>query len=291
MNERSKVRALLAAIGATAIAVVAAGCGGDQGKTAGVAGSRLPEGVQSESVEHESCDEKSSGHRVQSLDANMDGKDDIKRVFDNKTGKEVCRITDLNHDGHPDMYEYYDANGVLRRREADYDDSGVVDAIEYYENGKLARRELDTTGQHRIDTWDYFDTTTGKRVKRERDSTNDGRIDQWWTWNGDQVSIAIDKNGSGKPDPTATVVIGANGQAIEDAGAPAATTDGGVPPPPAAPVVAASPPSSAPSPSLPDAGATSAAPGLPSSADSGDGGATANKVESKSTAKKGAGKK
>jgi len=199
------------------------------------------------------------------------GKPQLKQVFDKTTGRELCRIADLNHDGKPDMYEYYDANGQVRRREADYDDSGVVDAIEYFENGKLVRRELDTTGQHRVDTWDYFDTATGKRVRRERDATNDGRIDQWWTWQGDTVSIAIDKSGDGKPDPSETVVIGANGQAItaaDDGGAPgAATADAGAedaappslppatpqagpeldagPPPDAAPPPDAGPPSSA----------------------------------------------
>jgi len=38
---------------------------------------------------------------------------------------------------------------------------------------------------------DVFDPNTGKRIKRERDSTGDGRVDQWWTYNGDQVTIAL----------------------------------------------------------------------------------------------------
>jgi hypothetical protein len=181
------------------------GCGGSE-KTSGVAQSTLPEGVHSETLDHEACSE--SGHRVETLDSNNDGKADIKRLYDNKTGKEVCRITDLDHDGKPDLYEYYDPNGVLRRREAGYDGSGIVDVIEIYENGKLSKRELDTTGQHRVDTWDYFDTATGKILRRERDSTNDGRIDQWWTYDGDKVTIAMDKNGDGKPDPADTVTIG-----------------------------------------------------------------------------------
>jgi hypothetical protein len=153
-------------------------------------------------------------------------------VYDTKTGKELCRITDLDHDGKPDMFEYYDVNGQLRRREADYDTSGVVNAVEFFENGKLARRELDTTGQHRIDTWDYFDTTSGKRLRRERDSTNDGKVDQWWTFDGDKVTIAMDRNGDGKPDPTDVVTIGG------DNGPP----DAGAPPVADAAVAAAAPP-------------------------------------------------
>ena len=208
---------------------VAAGCGGDN--ASGVANAKLPDGVRSETIEHESCDE--SGNKVEMLDANNDGKPDIKRV--SKGGREICRITDLNHDGKPDMWEYYDQTGQLRRREADYDDNGLVNSIEHYENGKLVRRELDTTNQGKLDTWDFFDPTTGARIKRERDSTGDGKIDQWWTFNGDQVTIAMDRNGDGLPDPDATVTLGANGQAVASA-----ATDAGAAPSPAAPSASAS---------------------------------------------------
>ena len=190
-----------------AVPLVAVGFACSGGKE-GVGDAKLPTGVRSETIEHEACNE--GGNRVETLDATGDGKPDIKRVYDGKTGKEICRITDLNHDNKPDMFEYYDANGTLRRREADFDDSGVVDMIEYYENGKLVRKELDTTGQHRIDTWDYYDAS-GKRIRRERDTTGDGRVDQWWTWEGDKVTIAMDKNGDGQPDPDQTIVIGGGG--------------------------------------------------------------------------------
>jgi hypothetical protein len=214
---------------ATVVAVAATGCGGND-KMSGVGDSKLPDGVHIEKIDHEACDE--AGHRVETMDANNDGKPDVRRVYDTKTGKELCRITDLDHDGKPDMFEYYDVNGQLRRREADYDTSGVVNAVEFFENGKLARRELDTTGQHRIDTWDYFDTTSGKRLRRERDSTNDGKVDQWWTFDGDKVTIAMDRNGDGKPDPTDVVTIGG------DNGPP----DAGAPPVADAAVAAAAPP-------------------------------------------------
>lgn len=216
----------LTGVGVCAI-VPSVGCGSDSGS--GVANAKLPEGVRSQVIEHEACDE--SGNKVEMLDANNDGKPDIKRV--SKGGREVCRITDLNHDGKPDMFEYYDATGQVRRREADYDDNGIVNSIEHYENGKLVRRELDTTNQGRIDTWDFFDPVTGARTTRERDATGDGKIDQWWTYNGEQVTIAMDRNGDGQPDPDATITLGANGQAVVgDAGAVAAI-DSGAPAEPA----------------------------------------------------------
>jgi hypothetical protein len=196
----------------------AMGCGSSD---SAVGDAKLPSAARSSAVEHEACNE---GGKVENLDANGDGKPDIKRVYNG--GREVCRITDLNHDGKPDMFEYYDASGQVRRREADYDDSGVVDAIEHYAGGKLTSRELDTTGQHRIDTWDTFDPS-GKRTKRERDANGDGAIDQWWTWEGDKVTIAFDRDSDGKPDPNDTVVLGASGSAVAagpaDAGPPPST--------------------------------------------------------------------
>ncbi len=201
------------------------GCSSDE-KMTGVGDAKLPKGA-SEGLDHESCDE--SGNRVEILDTNNDGKPDIRRVFDKKSQREICRVVDLNHDGKPDLYEYFDGNGAVRRREFCYDDTGVVNAIEHYDAGVMTKREYDTSGQHKIDTWDYFepglpmDPKTGRPVhpaRRERDTNGDGHVDQWWTWQGSKVSIARDTNGDGKPDPASTVVLD-QGAAEVDAGAPA----------------------------------------------------------------------
>jgi hypothetical protein len=241
-----------AAVAAATLALLVAGslaiglgCGSGTNES-GVAEAKLPQGSHSEAVEHEACNE--SGNRVVVLDANGDGKPDIKRVYDKGTGKETCRISDLNHDGKPDLFEYFDSNGDVRRREADYDDNGVIDAIEYYEHGKLVRREYDTTGQHRIDTWDYFDPGSGKRTRRERDSTGDGRVDQWWTYDGDKVTIAYDRNGDGKPDPGDVIVLGGDA----DAGGPPAAPQAPTPPDAgSASVDAAAPASTVPASTMP----------------------------------------
>jgi hypothetical protein len=238
MDKSLVVFALAAAVSFGGFAVVA--CGSSD-QTAGVAGHKLPTGT--DSLAHEDCSE--SGNRVEMLDTNNDGKPDIRRVFDKGSGHELCRVVDLNHDGKPDLYEYFDGNGTIRRREFCYDDTGVVNAIEYYEGGKLARREYDTTGQHKIDTWDWFDPPITPDMKskvhpsrRQRDTTGDGKIDQWWTWNGDVVTIAIDKTGDGKPDPEATITIGgaddgggaAPTPVAGEGGSPASSGEGGAAP-------------------------------------------------------------
>ncbi|MGD0675327.1 MAG: hypothetical protein ABSC94_07910 [Polyangiaceae bacterium] len=220
------LRPLVAALVATALYV--SGCAGDEGQPQ----AKAPETGRSGSLAHEPCG--GSGGSVESQDTNGDGKPDIRRYFD-RGGQERCRVVDLNHDGRPDLYEYFDAAGAVRRREFCYDDTGLVNAVEYYEAGKLVRREYDISGQHRVDTWDWFDPnapvdpTTGRPrhpTRRERDTKGSGYIDQWWTWNGDTLSIAVDKNGDGKPDPETAILLGGDAGTSAPA-ASASPADGG----------------------------------------------------------------
>lgn len=235
--DRVQTRRAGAPVVAVAFAAVicGAGCGASDKKTTDV---KPPQGVLPEVLNHEDCRE--AGGKTDALDTNSDGKPDIRRYFDS-AGHEVCRIADVNHDGKPDLYEYFDASGAVRRREYCYDDTGVVNAIEYYEGGKLVRRELNLSGRHRIDTWDWFnpsapvDAKTGRPshpVRRERDTSGDGHVDQWWTWNGNQVSIAFDKNGDGNPDRSSAIAFGG------DSGVGAGPPPPGSSPPPSASIPA-----------------------------------------------------
>ncbi len=210
-------------VGLPLVAIALYACGGDsETKTA-----QAPQGYRDVEIHHEACDD--SG-KPQTLDSNGDGKPEIKQIFSG--GKEVCRVTDLNHDGKPDQYTYFDGAGVVRRIEGGFQDTGLVSSVEIYEGGKLVRREFAAAGQDRLDTWDFFDPATGKRIKRERDSNGDKRIDQWWTWNGDQVTILVDRNEDGVADPEPM-------SEDADAGAKAVVTTGAALPPP--PVVVAWP--------------------------------------------------
>ncbi len=223
---------------------------------------KAPEGPKA--LEHEKCD--ASMGRAESLDPAKTGKPELLQVFDKSNGHEICRVADLNHDGKPDMYEYYNADGSLRRREGAYETSDAISEVQIFENGKMVRRERDTTGQRKIDTWDTYDPATGKLIKRERDNNGDGKVDQWWTWDGNNVTIAIDKNGDGQPDPDQSITVGPNGQAItppSPSASASATGDAGasggggaVPPPPPPPPVLYNN-----QPTLSDAGAPKKKPG------------------------------
>ena len=222
------------AVVAVSIAVVPlvalGGACSSSGSGSGVSGAKLPEGSLSEAIDHEACD-AGGNHRVVATDSNNDGKPDIKAVYDKSSNKLLCRIVDLNHDQKPDMYEYFDDSGNVRRREYCFGDDGVVNAIEDWQNGHLVRREYDTTGQHRIDTWDTYDPNapldakTGRPahpLHRERDTTGDGKVDQWWDWAADgTLTIAMDKTGTGHPDPATKIVIDAGGTGTDLSGAAA----------------------------------------------------------------------
>ena len=217
------LRLVAPALVALPLATAAGACGGD--KASGAGNAKQPEGARSEALDHEACEE--SGGRLESLDTNGDGKPDIRRVYDGN-GHEKCRVTDLSFNGKPDLYEYFESDGTIRRREFCYDDTGSVNAIETYRGGKLVMRVYDTSGQHRIDTWEWFDPDaptdpkTGRPlhpIRRERDTAGHGMVDQWWTWDGNKVSIATDHDGDGKPDPASLIVLNAGAKESSTGGA------------------------------------------------------------------------
>jgi hypothetical protein len=192
------------------------------------------QGDSVEALSHEKCGEGVG--TIEALDSNGDGKPDVFTVTQGPGGHVLCRYADLNRDGQPDLYEYFDADGNVRRREFVYSSAGDVDAIEEYSGGRLVRRLYDTTGRHRADTWDWFDPgvpinpATGRPThpsRRERDTRGMGRIDQWWTWSGDTVTIATDRNGDGHPDPESVIVLG--GGTRSESSASAVRGDGGAP--------------------------------------------------------------
>ncbi|AUX43181.1 hypothetical protein SOCE26_046240 [Sorangium cellulosum] len=192
---------------------------------------KSPTGERDTAIVHEPCEKDSAS--AQKVDVNGDRVPDIVHV--KKDGREVCRVVDLNLDGAIDAFIYYDAQGVERRRESDFDRDGRADEIAHYERGAVVLKERETNFDDKIDTWDYYE---GQRLaRRERDSDGDRIIDQWWQFNNPTDArcaiVSADQNADGKPDPGSVVDLCA-----ESYGAPKAATP---PPGSAAPPAGAAP--------------------------------------------------
>lgn len=190
--------------------VAASACSGGASSAAHVATVSGPQ-LRDTAITHDPCDATSKS--AKKVDVNGDGKPDITHVMEGE--REVCRIVDLNFDGAPDAFIYYDEKGRERRRESDFDRDGRPDEIDHDESGVIVRKDRETNFDNKLDTWDFFEG--GSLVRRERDSDGDGTIDQWWTFNNPQnpkcAIVTIDHNGDGKPDPDSAVDLCADAKA------------------------------------------------------------------------------
>lgn len=87
------------------------------------------------------------------------------------------RTADVNRDGHPDVWQYYDDSGALIRMVSDTNFDGRSDVEESYVNGHLVRRATDRNFDDRVDLVDEFDATTGEHVRSVVDADFDGTAD------------------------------------------------------------------------------------------------------------------
>jgi len=84
-------------------------------------------------------------------------------------------IRDINQDGVPDLWIYYNPlrPEEVVRQEEDTNGDGRVDAWSTFKDGKLVRREVDTRGNGRPDTIYYYEK--GQIAREERDESDQGR--------------------------------------------------------------------------------------------------------------------
>lgn len=84
-------------------------------------------------------------------------------------------IKDINQDGVPDLWIYYNPlkPGEIVRQEEDTNGDGRVDTWSAFKDGTLVRREVDTKGNGRPDTVYYYEDD--KIAREERDENGDGR--------------------------------------------------------------------------------------------------------------------
>jgi hypothetical protein len=118
---------------------------------------------------------------------------------------------DINRDGRPDVWQYYDSRGVLLRVNVDTNFDGRSDVQELYENGHLIRRESDRNFDDRVDLVEEFDAITGQHTRSVVDADFDGRADLivlfsngtpvFSQWTPSEVHVAIlNSSGSSAPD-------------------------------------------------------------------------------------------
>lgn len=126
-------------------------------------------------------------------------------------------IKDVNQDGVPDLWVYYNpANpGEVVRQEEDTNGDGRVDTWSTFKSGKLVRREVDTKGEGRPDV--VFSYTNeilareerdenhagqpsfralyrdGRLARVEKDVSGDGKMDLWITYDADQSEPVVVK--------------------------------------------------------------------------------------------------
>ncbi|MEM7448705.1 MAG: hypothetical protein AAF355_10730 [Myxococcota bacterium] len=158
-------------------------------------GSGALHGGTSDEVESKSCE----GGRLQSVDVNNDGVDDIRhRVADD--GRRRCTEFDMNYDGTFDITRFYDLDGVtVLREQHDFDFDGRLDQLSFYQDGQLARKELDTNFDSVIDTWLWC--SSGRVSRAERDRDYNGRPDVWEQYQEGIISeVRYDNDNDGKPE-------------------------------------------------------------------------------------------
>ena len=127
------------------------------------------------------------------------------------------KIRDINQDGVPDLWIYYNPRkpGEIIRQEEDTNGDGRVDTWSAFHEGKLVRREVDTQGNGRPDTVYYYEDDKIAREERdengdgrpsframyqdghlarvEKDIDRDGKIDLWITYDTNQTEEVIIK--------------------------------------------------------------------------------------------------
>src|SRR5215470_11411101 len=84
---------------------------------------------------------------------------------------------DRNHDGRPDVWRSYNADGQLVSIALDTNFDGRSDINEFYDNGTLIRRELDRDFNSQVDLVQEFDPATRLIVRSISDIDADGVAD------------------------------------------------------------------------------------------------------------------
>jgi hypothetical protein len=169
--------------------IAGVGCGGSQSANDDLAPQR-PSRARYDTLNR--------GYETEANDFNFDGEPDQVTYF--LAGRALWSERDLDFDGRIDVYEHFDANGLLAEQEFQLDFDEAIDVVRFYIDGTLTRKELSTGFDATPSMFKYY-AGDGELLRVERDRDGDGVIDHVnYYEDGVLVRVGVDLTGDGVPD-------------------------------------------------------------------------------------------
>jgi antitoxin component YwqK of YwqJK toxin-antitoxin module len=145
---------------------------------------------------------KSGNEIVKEFDLNHDGKTDVWKFYQKDAQgqlKLVRKEMDINWDGRVDVFKYYDDKEQMTKEALDLDYDGHLDQVTYFKSGEIEHKEKDLDYNGKPDLWVFFEK--GQIVRKERDTKGAGKVDYWEIWaNGAPSRVGEDLDGDGSVD-------------------------------------------------------------------------------------------
>lgn len=114
---------------------------------------------------------------IEVKDLNGDGIPDLWIYYNPLNPREIVRQEeDTDGDGRVDTWSYFN-NGGLVRREVDRRKSGSPDSVYHYDKEKIVREERDEKGDGQTSFRAYYQN--GRLARVEKDLDHDGKMDLW----------------------------------------------------------------------------------------------------------------
>jgi hypothetical protein len=189
------MRTLRFVLAAAALAALMLGCssGKKNVKPTGPAEEEGAEGV----AEH-----KNGNETVREFDLNHDGHTDVWKYYQKGADGQlhlVRKEVDVNWDGKVDVWKYYDEKEQLSKEALDLDFDGHIDQVTFFKDGQVEHKERDLDYNGKPDLWIYYEK--GQIARKERDTKGSGKVDYWEYWkNGQPERIGEDLDGDGSVD-------------------------------------------------------------------------------------------
>ena len=128
---------------------------------------------------------------VTEVDGNNDKNVDFRYFY--KGGVLRLKEVDEDENGVVDIKEHYDKNGKLVKREEEHENAGYLNIVWFYNNDEEAvKAEKDNNGNGHPDIWYFYKKNCLRRV--EEDTNHDGKPDLWEKYDDSEVLISRTKD-------------------------------------------------------------------------------------------------